>query len=39
MDNKVSELKKAIEEGTYDWDKTIETTAEKLVLLSELDMW
>lgn len=39
MDTRVSELKKAIEEGTYDWDKAIETTAEKLVLLSELDMW
>ena len=39
MDNKVSELKKAIENGTYDWDEAIETTAEKLVLLSELDMW
>lgn len=39
MDGKVSALKKAIEEGTYDWTKAIETTAEKLVLLSELDMW
>ena len=31
-------IKEAIKNGTYDWDKAIETTAEKLVLLNSLGM-
>lgn len=39
MSEKVKEIKAAIKNGTYDWNKAVETTAEKLVLLNELNMW
>lgn len=39
MEDKVQKIKTAIENGTYDWNGAIETTAEKLVLLNELNMW
>ena len=39
MSDKAKTIKKAIENGTYNLDDAIETTAEKLVLLNELDMW
>lgn len=39
MDDKVKALKEAINNGSYDWNSAIETTAEKLVLLNELEMW
>lgn len=37
MGEKLAEIKKAIKEGTYKLDT--ETTAEKLVLLYELDLF
>lgn len=39
MEDKVQKIKTTIENGTYDWNRAIETTAEKLVLLNELNMW
>ena len=32
-------IKEEIKNGTYDWDKAIETTAEKLILLNSLGMY
>ncbi len=37
--NKVEIIKKAIQNGTYDWNYAIETTAEKIILLNELGMF
>lgn len=37
--DKVKALKEAIKNGTYNWSYAVETTAEKLVLLNELEMW
>lgn len=37
MSDKVKAIKEAIENGTYQLD--IETTAEKIILLSELEMF
>lgn len=37
MSEKVKAIKKAIKSGTYKLD--IETTAEKIILLSELDLF
>ena len=39
MDDKVKALKDTIKNGTYDWNYAVETTAEKLVLLTELEAW
>lgn len=36
MSEKAKAIKAAIENGTYDMDKAIETTAEKMVLLLEV---
>lgn len=37
--NTVEEIKEKLKSGTYDWSSAIETCAEKIVLLSELDMF
>lgn len=37
MSEKVKAIKKAIENGTYKLD--VETTAEKIILLNELDLF
>ena len=37
MSEKAQKIKEAIQNGTYVWD--IETTAEKIILLSDLDLF
>lgn len=39
MSDKVKAIKAAIDAGTYDWQKAIETTAEKIILLDSLEMF
>lgn len=36
---KVAEIKKAIKNGTYDWDKAIKNTAEKIVEYPQSLLW
>lgn len=36
MSEKAKLIKSQIENGTYDWDFAVQTTAEKMVLLLEL---
>lgn len=37
MSEKAKKIKEAIQNGTYVWD--VETTAEKIILLSDLDLF
>lgn len=36
---KITRIKEQLEKGSYNMDYAVETTAEKLVLLKELDLW
>jgi anti-sigma28 factor (negative regulator of flagellin synthesis) len=36
---KVAEIKKAIKNGTYDWEKAIEHTAERIVEYPQSLLW
>lgn len=37
--DKIKEIKKAIKEGTYDWDKAVEATAERIMEYPESLLW
>lgn len=36
---KVEEIKKAIKNGTYDWDKAIEDTADRIIDYPQALLW
>lgn len=39
MNDRVQVIKQQIENNTYDWDYAIETVAEKIILLNDLNLF